>query len=415
VAAYLNARGLSTAAYHAGFEPAERKTLERGFLDNGFERIVATNALGMGIDKPDLRAVLHFDLPGSITAYYQEMGRAGRDGLPSTCVLLFDANDARVQEHFIETAQPDRAAFEGIMRALDEVPLQRLTELKVATGLHSTLLNVVLAELIEQGYVEKIEHEKRQAYRSLGRSLQALDLSRYERQGTTRRGELKAMLAYGRQNAGCYMVTLCAALGDTALPPCGKCAACKQQPSRLIPDVSSARAWLDRRTAVIPAGARSGHLPGVAVIDGGDFSLEATEVLGRRDVLSQPELRARLDYALDALAQVDAVVLVPSLRWTKRIEHGEYMAKRLDVPLLADAVSWKEAPAAAQPDLQNDEQRRSNVQSKMTAVQVKGARVLLVDDAVASLATMREAVRALRAANKQDLTVTPFALVKTRW
>lgn len=427
VAAYLRSRGLQMPAYHAGFEPAERKALERGFVDNTHPCMVATNALGMGIDKPDLRAVLHFDLPGSITAYYQEMGRAGRDGLPATCVLLFDPTDARVQEHFITTAQPGVEAFTKVLEVLRKGTALRLMELKAETGLHSTLLNVVIAELIEQGYVEKFEQAKRQAYRLTKRGeanpAGALDLGRYERQSLTRRNELSAMLAYGRQTDGCLMATLCMALGDEELAAgvtkCGNCAVCKEQPSRLVLDAAAARSWLDHRTVVIPAGARSGHVPGVAVIDGGDFSPEATHLLATRDALGAGDaLRVRLDHAVDAFAgEVDAVVMVPSQRWTQRAQHGAYIAQRLGVPLHVDALTFARPPAAFQPDLENDEQRRRNVDRCIASLGLPRGqrRVLLVDDSVGSLATMREAARALHAPGEDKLTVIPFALVRTRW
>lgn len=95
-------RGLPAFAYHAGLSAGERENTHRRFREDPRVIIVATNAFGMGVDRPDVRAVLHAQMPGSLEAYYQEAGRAGRDGLPAECLLFFGGNDAAIQDFFIE-------------------------------------------------------------------------------------------------------------------------------------------------------------------------------------------------------------------------------------------------------------------------------------------------------------------------
>jgi ATP-dependent DNA helicase RecQ len=102
----LKLAGLSIELYHGGMDEGERSRAQDVFMSGKAQAIVATNAFGMGIDKPDIRFVAHFHLPGSIEAYYQEVGRAGRDGLPAHCAMLFNYADTRTQQFFIEGSHP---------------------------------------------------------------------------------------------------------------------------------------------------------------------------------------------------------------------------------------------------------------------------------------------------------------------
>src|SRR4029077_8284817 len=98
----LNEDGVTAKPYHAGLTAAERTKNQESFLRDDVRVITATIAFGMGINKPNVRFVMHYDLPKNLESYYQETGRAGRDGLPSECVLLFSASDVAKQIHFIE-------------------------------------------------------------------------------------------------------------------------------------------------------------------------------------------------------------------------------------------------------------------------------------------------------------------------
>ncbi|MDR3639646.1 MAG: RecQ family ATP-dependent DNA helicase [Isosphaeraceae bacterium] len=128
-----------TVVYHAGVARDERAAAQERFMRGDAEVVVATNAFGMGVDKSDIRSVIHFNIPGTLEAYYQEAGRAGRDGLPAHCLLLYAPGDRFLQELFIENEYPPAAIVYQIynyLRALDTDPIE-LTQLEIkqATGI----------------------------------------------------------------------------------------------------------------------------------------------------------------------------------------------------------------------------------------------------------------------------------------
>ncbi len=121
VTSALKSHGYKAGGYHAGMEMESRKSVQDHFMKGTLPVVVATNAFGMGIDKADLRFVIHYDIPGSVEAYYQEVGRAGRDGKPATCLLLFNYADTFTQEFFIDGSYPPRDMIERTYEVLCDI------------------------------------------------------------------------------------------------------------------------------------------------------------------------------------------------------------------------------------------------------------------------------------------------------
>jgi len=144
IATLLERARIPAAAYHAGLDDARRHAVQDAFMTEKVRAIVATNAFGMGIDKPNVRLVVHYAMPGTLEAYYQEAGRAGRDGLPATCYLLHAFPDRFTHEFFIKGAYPERALVEEVYELLrrnsdatgtvDAAPADLATRLKTKAG-----------------------------------------------------------------------------------------------------------------------------------------------------------------------------------------------------------------------------------------------------------------------------------------
>ena len=424
VAEYLRQDGVSIIAYHAGLDSEEKRKIQTAFSKDQYKVVSATTALGMGIDKGNLRFIIHFDIPGSITAYYQEVGRCGRDGLKAQGILLYDPTDRKIQEYFIDSALPsieDFAKALEVVRTSEEPP--NLTKIKRATGLHPTRVIIVVAELIEQGYLKKESIKGSQVYKT-DKQEATLDLSRYSTQYQVKTKELEKIISYAEQSSQCRMATLRTALGDKTPNPCGHCDVCFKRIERpnISPQIlSQSRQWLQSRPVPIAETKTHRISSGISVLDGKLRTALFAQFMKQRANSEEihEELLKLIKTQLSNLAaqhSIVAVVLLPSNTWKARKNIATALAEHLKIPLLGDLLSWKNPPTQRQGELLNNDQRHFNVLEKMEAnkeIKVSAGALLLLDDYIGSGATMKEAARALR--KHLDNPLVPFTIASVKW
>lgn len=259
VAETLAAWRVKAIAYHGGMSDVEREEAQNIFLQRKADVAVATNAFGMGIDRSDVRFVIHFEVPGSVEAYYQEAGRAGRDGEAATCELLFNYADTRTQEFFIEGANPGahsiREVYQYLLNAADkDYEIHRsIEDITEASGVKNSMaVSSALVALGRAGYIERFDIPgKRMRGTRLkrpdvfARALE-LDEAALEEKERRDREKLKSMveLCYARS---CRQQWILGYFGEEDADVCGNCDVCRSEESRELRAPSAEEELLVRK------------------------------------------------------------------------------------------------------------------------------------------------------------------------
>ncbi|WP_048474222.1 RecQ family ATP-dependent DNA helicase [Mycolicibacterium chlorophenolicum] len=434
VAALLRERGLPVAAYTGATEAAEREQLEADLLADRVKALIATSALGMGFDKPDLGFVVHLGAPSSPIAYYQQVGRAGRATERAEVILLPGREDADVWRYFASVAFPAESLVRKVIRELDTDRPLSTAALEPLVDLNRSRLEMVLKVLDVDGAVRRVKG----GWVGTGAPWE-YDEARYRTLDEARRREQQAMLDY-QATQGCRMAFLRAQLDDPDLGAderCGRCDNCTGE--RYSADVDAAAAEDTRRTLMRPGvelSPRKQWPTGLAKL-GIDLSGRITDgpqpgrVIGRlTDLGWGARLRALLDgpdgevpddvvtAAVKVLAAWDWAVRPTAVMSLDSATHPVLItslrSRLAELGRLTDLGTMRYAPGRRPATAANSAYRvaaLSGAWSPPEPVPADAGPVLLVDDLADTGWTLTMAARVLRAAGAAE--VLPFALAGT--
>ena len=405
--------------YNAGMDAKTRMSIEAGLMSNKWKCIVSTNALGMGIDKPDIRFIIHTQIPASPIHYYQEIGRAGRDGLPTQVILLSAPNDRKLPEYFINNSKPAIKHYERVIESLKEkkqTNRQLVKELKLYYQQGKT----IIADLINQRIIRETKQGKFSRLELIP-GAKPLNVEKFETLRQARIKELDDMVEYTNTDTP-RMKFLCEYLGDVINVEYTNCDNTSDKNHNFGTPMDCKDLLEDFRATYFPeieVYARGLNLVnGVAASYYGSSNI--SEAINRSKYEGAGDFPAFLHkQTLGAFKKkfrkedFDLIMYVPSERsGDLMMNFAEKMSKSLDIPMSDELVKTRNTEE--QRNLVNEYLKSDNVTDAFKVEdpsEIKGKRILLMDDIYDTGCTIKEIGRILTIAGAAK--IVPLTISKT--
>ena len=423
---WLAFNGISAVGYNAGLDPDSRIDIEKGIKSNQWKCVVSTNALGMGMDKPDVRFVIHTQIPQSPIHYYQEIGRAGRDGLPTDIVLFYNGTrddtgmpaDAKLPYAFINGAKPARNDYNKVIAALQDDILSESGIVRL-TNLKQGAVRSIKADLIDQGIIKEVKIEGRKRY-EYQYNAPEIDFRPFEELREAKIKELKDMIGYVATKMP-RMKYLCGYLGDSLDRTFGGCDNTTEKRWTVELSEADKNKILDFRMNYFPVldveGKRTRMVNGVAGSYYGTTNVGSAIHRCKHEKGGDfPDFL--LSLTLSAFRKrfgnkkIDVVLYVPPTISGDLVRNfARKIGEVLKTPVSDGVV--KTRTTEVQKTFKNGFSKRDNVKGAfdLNGIDVEGKTVLLVDDIFDTGATIKEIGRMLTAKGAEE--IIPLVIART--
>lgn len=397
---------IKTTEYNAGLDSDSRKEIENGLMNNKWKAVISTNALGMGIDKSDIRFIVHTQIPASPIHYYQEIGRAGRDGKPTKLILFYNSTkdengieeDVKLPQAFIDGGRPSIKNYNKVIYVLKQEQLGERQIMK-ATNLKQTQVRVIKADLIEQGIIKEVIYGRSKKYEYQFNAPE-LNTKAFDELREQKLSELSAMLEYINLKSS-RMKFLCDYLGDNSHTHYQNCDNTTLKPYIINPQEQTKLKLQEFRESYFPEliveSTHSNIVNGVASSYYGVSSVGAALHRSKYenggdfpDFLLKLTLKAfRKKYGQE---KFDFIVYVPPTESGDLVKHfTEKLSQVLKVPISHKLI--KTGVTQPQKVFKNGYLKKDNVSQKFTYSEpreIVGKSVILFDDIFDSGTTIKE-------------------------
>lgn len=416
---WLQFLGFKSASYNGRLDSETRQSVEAAFISNKYDCVVSTNALGMGIDKPDIRFIIHTQVTQSPVHYYQEIGRAGRDGREAYAILLYNPSaDHELPLNFINGSKPDISKYNRVISVVKK-ELLGLNDIIRKSNLKQTEVKVILADLIDQKIVTLFDGKARKYF--YNDNAPKLDFTAFEVFREALMQDFDKMIEY-TTHPGCRMKYLCTYLGDNRTSDCGICDNDRGSSKTYSPNQDVVNQLAQFRETFFPllaVGTKKSKL-----VDGVAASYYGVSNVGAAIHRSKYENGGDFpDWLVDLcikafkknfrLQKFHYILYIPPTKSGDLVKtFAEKLSAQLHIPILH--ILQKARVTVEQKIFQSAITKKENVHDAFTCTEpklIRGKNILLFDDIFDSGWTIKEAGKLLNSLGAY--TIVPLVIAKT--